>query len=175
MVESICRVGNSGRIMSVPQFIRWVRHNLRCCDDKFVFLTTDWEGRALPPTKSHPCLRIPIAWDGNGFSEPQRSQDIAHKSVNFGVIVLTKDEISKTALENIRARRGLRAMGGRSAMSHHDEKIAKRNAGKVLSKEAVLRLFGYAPSTYIFDTAVKSKGLIVQLHDGSFKVVSPDV
>jgi len=175
MVETICRIGNSGRIMSAPQFLRWAKHNLRDCADKFVFMTTAWEGRAHAPTKFHPCLRIPMAWNGKGFSSPQHSLDIAHKSVNFGIIILTKDEISRTALEAIRTRRGLRALCDRSAMSHHDEKIAKRNAGRVLTKEAVLKLFGYSPSTYIFDTAIKSKGLIVQLHDKSFKVVSPDV
>jgi len=174
MVEAICRVGNDGRIMSVPLFIKWVRHNFKDCADKFVFMTTAWEGRAHAPTKSHPCLRLPMAWSAKGFSSPQHSLDIAQKSVNFGIIVLGRDEISSTALEAIRARRGLRAMGDRSVMSHRDEKIAKRNAGKVLSKEAVLKLFGYSPTTYIFDTAIKSKGLIVQLRDKSFKVVAPD-
>jgi hypothetical protein len=50
---------------------------------------------------------------------------------------------------------------------------AERYAGHVLSKSAILRIFGYSPNTYINDTRLRSNKLIRKLSNGKYKVVAP--
>jgi hypothetical protein len=50
----------------------------------------------------------------------------------------------------------------------------ERYAGHVLSKEAILRIFGYSPNTYINDTRIVRNKLVRKMKDGKYKVVNPN-
>ena len=173
MRESMCRIGKTGRIMSVRQFIKWAEQNLADCKDKYIFITTGWDGATFSPSKKSKCLRIPMAWDEAGFKQPSQSLSLAEKSFNFGAIVMDKKDLPDAVLLNIKFRRNFRYLGDRKTVAEHDRELAKQNAGKVLSKAEVFELFKYSPTTYIHDTTILAKGLIVEMGRDQYKVVSP--
>lgn len=53
----------------------------------------------------------------------------------------------------------------------NDLRIANLHAGRILSKEKVLRTFGYSPKTYIHDTTIMRQGLIKRVGKDKYKIV----
>jgi hypothetical protein len=61
----------------------------------------------------------------------------------------------------------------RGGMRQSDLDVARLHAGKKLRKPEVLKLFGYSPSTNLFDTAIMQCGIIVHLKRNLYLVRNP--
>lgn len=137
---------NGKLFMTVATFRRWVEHQLVGCKGKYV---------------SVQILNFPDKHKLGAKSIP----------LSFNTVLLDEGSLPSSAMNKLtrKQRRGY-ALSKENACIR-DEINAKRHAGKHFTKKQILRIFGYSPQTYINDTAVVHRGLVVEVEKNKFKVV----
>lgn len=147
MANGLVMAPENGKLfMTVSTFKRWVAHQLEGCKDKYIEVRiTDFPDLHKPVARSVP--------------------------LSFSAVVLDGSSLSGKTLKRLtsKQRRGYALSKGNAHL--RDEINAKRHMGKFFTKKQILRIFGYSPQTYIHDTNVMHRGLVVEVGPNRFKVV----
>jgi len=147
MANGLVMAPEGGKLyMTVATFRRWVEHQLADCKGRYVSVQIiDFPDKHKLGTKSIP--------------------------LSFKAVLLEERSLSSRAMKKLmsKQRRGYALSKENAGL--RDEINAKRHAGKHFTKKQILRIFGYSPQTYINDTSIIHRGLVVEVEKNRFKVV----
>jgi hypothetical protein len=177
MPETVVKVGKTGRLMSAKQFISFVKQQLSGCGGKYVYVAVCSPDvpRLLfkGSVQNKPTMEALFSWPIAGFRSPEDAPMDTSNSLKFAAIVLDKSQLSEDVLAKMRSGE-FRSLGERARCKKRDLEICRKHHGEILGKADILKLFGYSPATYIFDTAVMNRELVIQVGKDKFKIISPE-